>query len=141
MKILVDTSVWIDFFNKSGSSDAEILSRLIDSGAGICLCPIIYQEILQGIKDDNIFNDVKSILSSYPMLNTDILKITDLSINLYRTLRKQGITIRKSVDVLIAAYAVSENAYLLHKDRDFAQISASSGLKIYKYDKEIELKN
>ena len=130
--ILVDTSVWIDFFNiKTTSPESEKLQKIIESHDAICICPIIYQEILQGIRDDKIFEEIKSLLSDYNMINIDIIEVTNYAVNLYRVLRKRGITIRKPVDCLIASYAILGDLYLLHKDRDFTEIAKVYKLKIW----------
>jgi predicted nucleic acid-binding protein len=130
--VLVDTSVWVDFFNGADDSkEAKILHFLIDDNYDICICPTIYQEILQGIKDDKVFVEIKDILNSFRLLDTEIMNITCHSIELYRSLRKKGITIRKSNDCLIASYAILNNVPVFHKDRDFDQISLGSKLKIF----------
>ena len=66
------------------------------------------------------------------MKNIDILSATDYAVDLCRHLRKKGITIKKSVDCLIASYAILTDMYLLHSDKDFEQIAGESRLKIYK---------
>ena len=133
--ILVDTTVWIDFFNKKDNSkQADILIQIIEKGEyTICICPIIYQEILQGIKEDNTFEEIKDILKNILMINTPILTVADYAIDLYRSLRKKGITIRKPYDCMIASYAILENTYLLHNDSDFMQMGNNTKLKIYPY--------
>ena len=119
--VLVDTSVWIDFFNSSKSSpESEILRQLIVNESSIFLCPIVYQEILQGIRDDRAFKHIKEMLLDFDMLDFAWVNVTNQAIDIYRTLRKKGITIRKSNDCLIAAYAILADVQLLHKDRDFA---------------------
>ena len=129
--ILVDTSVWIDFFNeRTTSPKSEILQRSINSNDIIYICPTIYQEILQGIRNDNTFEDIKNILQDFNMLKFNIMNLTNLAIEIYRKLRKTGITIRKSNDCLIAAYAILGDLYLLHKDRDFEEISNQFNLKL-----------
>lgn len=133
--VLVDTSVWIDFFNgPDDSKEAEILKILINENFDICICPMIYQEILQGIRDDRVFEDIKNIINNFRMLNTEIMHVTDHSIVLYRSLRKKGVTIRKSNDCMIASYAIVNNIPIYHKDRDFEQISSGSKLKIFNID-------
>jgi len=137
MNIIVDTSVWIDSFNpKIETHEKYELVKLIQNNNPIYLCPVIYQEILQGIKEDKIFERIKFILQQYRMIDIDLLYITNHAIDLYRHLRKKGITIRKSIDCLIASYAITTNMYLLHNDSDFTQIAAESKLKIYKIDKK-----
>jgi len=131
--VLVDTSVWIDFFNANTTSPtSEILQKLIENNDVIYICPTIYQEILQGIRNDNTFEDVKNILQDFNMLNFDIMNVTDTAIEIYRRLRKSGITIRKSNDCLIASYALLGDLYLLQKDRDFEEITKGIELKIMK---------
>jgi predicted nucleic acid-binding protein len=132
--VLVDTSVWIDLFNGAeDSAEAGMLQLLIDENYDICICPMIYQEIMQGIKDDKVFEDIKGILNSFRLLDSEIMIVTDHSIEMYRTLRKKGITIRKSYDCLIASYAILNNVPVFHKDRDFDQISSGCKLKIFEF--------
>ena len=133
MSLIVDTSVWIDTFNpRKQTPEKSLLIKLLQNEYPICICPIIYQEILQGIKEDKYFNEIKIILQQYRMIDIDIITITNYAIDLYRHLRKKGITIRKSVDCLIASYAIIADMHLLHNDSDFTQIAGESKLKIYK---------
>ena len=132
--ILVDTTIWIDFFReKEKSKQADVLQKLIEEENNICICPIIYQEILQGIRNDKTFSEVKMILQNAIMINIPIMTVTDYAINLYRSLRKKGITVRKPYDCLIASYAILENLFLLHNDSDFKQMENNCKLKIYRY--------
>jgi predicted nucleic acid-binding protein len=135
MNLIVDSSVWIDSFNpKRNTPEKEILKQIILNDYPIYLCPIIYQEVLQGIKEDKIFEEIKHILQQYKMININLMEVTNYAIHLYRHLRKKGITIRKSVDCLIASYAILGDMYLLHNDSDFTQIAKGSKLKIYEID-------
>ncbi len=135
MSIIVDTSVWIDSFNpKIKTPEKEELIKLIQNDNPIYLCPVIYQEILQGIREDKTFDRIKFILQQYKMIDIDLMYITNHAIDLYRNLRKKGITIRKSIDCLIASYAIIADMYLLHNDNDFTQIANESKLKIYKVE-------
>ena len=132
MSIIVDTSVWIDSFNpKIKTPEKEELVKLIQNDNPIYLCPVIYQEILQGIREDKTFERIKFILQQYRMINIDLIYITNHAIDLYRHLRKKGKTIRKSIDCLIASYAIITDMYLLHNDSDFTQIASESKLKIF----------
>jgi predicted nucleic acid-binding protein len=132
--VLVDTSVWIDFFNENmASPTSEMLRKLIEGNEVVYLCPPIYQEILQGIRNDSTFENVKNILQNFNMLHFDIMNVTDLAIDIYRKLRKTGITIRKSNDCLIASYALLGDLYLLHTDRDFEEMTKGISLKTLKF--------
>ena len=130
--LIVDSSVWIDGFNpKINTPEKEILKQLILNDYPIYLCPIIYQEILQGIREEKVFAQIKTVLQQYRMLDLEIMHVTNHAVDLYRHLRKKGITIRKSVDCLIASYAIIANMHILHSDNDFTQIAKESKLKIY----------
>jgi predicted nucleic acid-binding protein len=132
MSIIVDTSVWIDSFNpKIKTPEKEALVLLIQNDSPIYLCPVIYQEILQGIKDDKAFKRIKFSLQQYRMIDIDLMYVTNHAVDLYRHLRKKGITIRKTIDCLIASYAIITDMYLLHNDSDFTQIACESNLKIF----------
>jgi predicted nucleic acid-binding protein len=129
--IIVDTSVWIDFFNKKNiSPETVILKKLIEDNKQFYICPVIYQEVLQGIRDNNLFEKIKKILLKHNMVDIDIIEATNKAVDIYRTLRKKGITIRKSMDCLIASYAIIGKMYLLHKDSDFTGIAKEFKLKI-----------
>ena len=136
--ILVDTSVWIDFFNSAKSKEAKILQELIENEDDIYLCPVIYQEILQGIVKDAEFNEIKDILKNFNILDNDAMIVADHAVDLYRNMRKKGITVRKSADCVISSYAILGNIPIFHKDRDFTQISKYTKLRIYEHKRKSE---
>jgi len=127
--ILIDTSVWIDYFaGRDELSHVQLLERLIKNNADLALCGIVLTEILQGISDDKQHQLVKDHLK--PLLRLEIVERVWLSAaELYRQLRKKGITIRKTNDCVIAATALHYNCCLLHADRDFAAIQKHFPLK------------
>lgn len=125
--IIIDTSVWIDFFNGSETQNVKIFTEYLENNFPIYICPIIIQEILQGIKSDKEFNQVKDYLFALTVLNDDAIETAIGAINIYRKLRQKGITIRKSNDCIIAYYAIKYSLKILHNDRDFDNI-----LKYYK---------
>lgn len=125
--VLVDTTVWIDALNGKSTWQVALLEQLIDVD-NVVLCPVIVQEILQGIRLDHDFNKVKENLSGFNVLLLDPVKAAVDAASLYRKIRKQGVTIRKSNDCLIATYAIAHRIYLLHNDADFTKISQYSDL-------------
>ena len=133
MKVLVDTSVWIDSFNGKKNKGTTTLSNLIEKDIAVVTCPIIIQEILQGIKHDNDYKLVNENLSGFEMLQLDPLKASIGAASLYRALRKKGITIRKSNDCLIAFFCIYHKIPILHNDKDFDKISRFTALKIFKH--------
>jgi len=129
-KVLVDTSVWIDALNGKATWQTKLLGQLITEDAPVVICPTIMQEILQGIKEDKDFHAVKENLSGFELLDVDPVEAAIGAASLYRNIRKQGITIRKSNDCLIAFYAIFCKATLLHNDADFDRIAQCTTLKI-----------
>jgi len=119
---LVDTTVWIDIFSGRKTAQVAMLESLIDKREDICLCGVILTEVLQGIRNDKEYKKTKSVLSDlifFPMTYETFL----LAANIYRTLRVKGVTIRNSVDCMIAAVCIENNVRLLHNDRDFDLIA------------------
>ena len=130
--IIFDSSVWIDHFNRKETPQSLFLSKLLLNKQRVCITPIIAQEILQGIKSDNLFDVCEMVLSGQYLLAMDAWEAVIQSANLYRLLRKKGVTIRKANDCLIAAYALHFKVELCHNDSDFDLIAANFPLKIWK---------
>jgi predicted nucleic acid-binding protein len=129
--ILVDTSVWIDFFAGRDSSHVVMLEQRIHENEDLALCGIILTEILQGIADDATHRRVRRYLGPLlmlPMPDTVFVRAADI----YRKLRKSGITIRKSNDCIIAATALEHHGQLLHNDKDFTPIAKHFPLRVVK---------
>lgn len=116
--IIVDSSVWIDYFNGVITSQTNTLDDLL-SRQPIAIGDLILTEVLQGFRDDKDYEIALQLLQSlhcHEMVNKTLaLKAAQN----YRTLRKQGITIRKTIDVFIATFCIENNCHLLHSDKDF----------------------
>ena len=128
---LVDTSVWIDFFGGRDLPHVATLERFILDNQDLALCGIILTEILQGIADDTTYRRVRRYLGPLimlPMPEAVFVRAADI----YRKLRKQGITMRKTNDCIIAATALEHQCQLLHKDKDFAPMAKHYPLKVVK---------
>lgn len=130
--IVVDTSIWVEAFSNQATPHVEVLSEMILNRREIFLTPTILQETLQGIRNDDDFERLKYRFGGFPLLLPDAEEMAIQSATLYRQLRKKGVTIRKSNDCLIAAYAIHHGAEVFHNDRDFDLISQHSSLKIFK---------
>jgi len=128
--VLVDTSVWIDFFNGTASPHADALAGFIESKVSVFIVPVILQELLQGFQSDRDFETARDLLLAYPIIETDLVEAAIGAAMLYRTVRKHGITIRKSNDCLIAWYAIRAGLPILHKDRDFDALSGVTRLRV-----------
>lgn len=130
--ILIDTSAFIEFLNKTGSPFDREIESLISNNEDIAIADIVLTEVLQGIKDDKEYTEVKKSLLSFPVYS---LKNVDSYIavaELYRKCRKKGLTIRNTIDLLIAQIALENDLILLHNDRDFNTLSKVCHLKIHK---------
>jgi len=127
---LVDTTVWIDIFSGRNTAQVAMLESFIDKREDICLCGVILTEVLQGIRNDKEYKKTKSVLSDlifFPMTYETFL----LAANIYRTLRVKGVTIRNSVDCMIASVCIENNVRLLHNDRDFDLIAQHFDLQVF----------
>lgn len=127
--MLVDTSVWIDFFAARNTAQVALLESTIDQRVDLCLCGVILTEVLQGIRDDKQYMQTESVLSNLIYLPMDQSTFL-LAANIYRTIRSRGLTIRNSVDCMIAAVCIEHKADLLHNDRDFDYIADVFGLQV-----------
>jgi predicted nucleic acid-binding protein len=128
---IVDTSIWVNYYNSVKDENSELVNSLIDSDEIIVL-PVILQEILQGIKEDKVFVLTKELLLSYHYLKIDPVYSAIRAAELYRFLRQKGVTIRKPNDCLIAAICIDNKIPLFHNDKDFDNIAKHTSLKIYK---------
>ena len=116
--IVVDSSVWIDYFNGRDTPQTKQLDSLLGIEP-IAIGDIILTEVLQGFRQDKDFKTAKGLLSSLTMFEFLGESMALKSADNYRQLRKQEITIRKTVDVIIASYCIEYNLPLLFSDRDF----------------------
>jgi predicted nucleic acid-binding protein len=98
----------------------------------IFICSTIYMEVLRGIRDDKVFSNIKETLLNFGILDIDMMTVTNMAIDIYRSLRKKGITIRKQNDCLIASYAILNDIPVFHKDRDFELIEKETKMNTYK---------
>lgn len=130
--ILVDTSVWIDFFKASGTKYHLTLHYLIEQEEDISLADIILTEILQGIREDRKFRQTEKYLLEFPIYSLKDFNSYVKAAHIYRACRKIGLTIRRPIDCIIARIALENGLFLFHNDRDFDTIAkVIKGLKVY----------
>ena len=129
MMVLIDTTVWIDLFAGRELPHVAVLESLIKKREDICICGIILTEVLQGIRDIKEFRKTQELFNFMiflPMPYSVFLGAAEI----YRNLRRNGITIRNSVDCMIASVAIENDIMLLHNDRDFKPIESDFNLKV-----------
>lgn len=129
--VIVDTTVWVDFFAGRNTPQVRALEQLLLEGEDICICGVILTEVLQGIRDDSHYSKTLSRFDVFLFLRMSRPTFVKAA-ELYRTLRRHGVTIRKAVDCMIAAVAIEHNIRLLHNDKDFDPIEKFCGLKVVK---------
>jgi predicted nucleic acid-binding protein len=125
----VDSSVWIDYFNGKPTWQTDFLDKKL-SRELLAVGDLILVEVLQGFRSDSDYHTAKSFLGTLVFHQMGGYEIAVQSSLIYRALRKKGITIRKTIDVVIATYCIYKGLILLHGDRDFDPISAHFPLKI-----------
>ena len=126
--IVVDTSVWIDYFNGGETPETRRLDALLGQNT-LATGDLILTEVLQGFRHDKDYKTAKKLLTSltvYSMLGAEFaIKCADN----FRALRKQGITIRKTADVIIATFCIENGNPLLFSDKDFVPFVKHLGLR------------
>ena len=126
--ILVDSSVWIDFFNGTACAETDKLNEILGLEE-VVIGDLILAEVLQGFRSDTDYKAAKNVLTSltvYDLLGKDMAV---KSANNFRKLRKKGITIRKTADVIIATYCIENKMPLLFTDKDFVPFVDNLRLK------------
>lgn len=129
--IVVDTSVWIAVLNDEETETAKRCVELVEDGAPICLTDIVLTEILQGLRSDREASLVEKHLRHFPILRLETLEDFTLAASLYRQARRAGVTIRKTLDCLIAAPCVRTGSPILHADADFDLLSTCTPLEVF----------
>jgi predicted nucleic acid-binding protein len=132
--IVVDTSVWIDVFNDVAAPRAQQCVKLIEAGEPVALTDVILTEVLQGLRSEQEAGLVERHLRAFPILRLEGLEDFVLAAQLYRCARQAGVTIRKTLDCLIAAPCVRSGAPLLHADADFDRLATCTSLRIWPPD-------
>ncbi len=127
---LYDSSVWVEYrkgitSNRTNSLRNDLIANRVH------ICPVIIQEVLQCIRLDKDFQNLKTSFADLAVLKWDATVAAISAASLYRQLRQKDVTIRKPNDCLIAAFALHFDVELCHNDRDFDQIAAHTNLKIW----------
>lgn len=131
--IVVDTSVWIDFFNGRDEAHVDQLATMIDADTGIALTDVILTEVLQGIRDETQVGLVDERLCAFDVLRLETLDDFRRAALLYRTARRRGVTIRRTIDCLIASVCVREQLPIMHNDADFDRLAEHTELTVHRY--------
>jgi len=127
--ILVDSSVWIDYFRNAESKAAKKLHETMLANGDIAIVPVILTEVLMGFREDRAFRSARHVLLKVPQLPVT----NDTHIRaavLFRSLQKRGITVRGAIDCIIAQTCLETSSELITLDTDFSAIAKVTALKV-----------
>ncbi|MBV8841925.1 MAG: PIN domain nuclease [Bryobacterales bacterium] len=127
--ILVDSSVWIDYFNGAITDKTDKLDRLL-AAEQLLIGDLIVTEVLQGFVSDSDFNRARELLKPVPIVSLGGEEIAVEAAKNFRKLRRLGITVRKTIDTIIATQCIHMGYELLHDDRDFDPFVKYLGLRV-----------
>src|SRR3990172_8756513 len=127
--LVVDSTVWIDYFNGVENSYTDYLHQIADK-TPILIGDLILAEVLQGFRDDADFDKARRALGKYTQVEMVNLELALQSARNYRMLRRKGVTVRKTIDSFIATYCIENVRDLLHNDSDFDGYEKHLGLKV-----------
>ncbi len=127
--ILVDSSVWIDYFRSADTPQVALLDSFLGR-TPLAVGDLIAAEVLQGVRDEREFRLVKKTLDAFDHIDLAGYDLAVKASENYRLLRAMGITIRKTIDTLIATRCIENGLTLLHADRDFLPFAQHLGLKL-----------
>ena len=132
--LVVDSSVWIDFFNGAPSPARATLRRLLGDGDTEIVVPdLVLFEVLRGFRDERHYLQAESLMLTLTVESTGGAALALKAAQHYRSLRAAGITVRSAVDVLVATFCIDRGYSLLHADRDFDAFEASRGLRAWRH--------
>jgi predicted nucleic acid-binding protein len=130
MKVLVDTSVWVDFLNGYASAEADALAELLHGEDDICTCGLIVTEVFQGLRKDETRAKIVELFREATFLEPSGFDLYLRAAELFRSLRRKGRTVRSAADCIIAAIAEDAGCHLLSKDRDMHLIVDSGEARL-----------
>lgn len=131
--ILVDSSVWIDFFRGTTTPQVERLDSLLGS-TRLAVGDLIMAEVLQGVRDERQFNLVRRTLEDFTLVELAGKQIAIQAAKNFRIVRGLGFTVRKTIDTIIATHCIERGFELLHSDQDFDAFALHLGLKVVRWE-------
>lgn len=127
--VIVDTSAWIEYFRGGLPDVVAKVDRCLDHDL-VGIGDLVYCEVMQGIRSSREQSEVSPLLLSLPQFDMVGFNIAEKSAANYRLLRSKGVTVRKTIDVLIGTFCVEHGFQVLHNDSDFDLMAKHIGLKM-----------
>jgi len=125
VRVLVDSSAWIEFLNGHASPERDAVRTLIEGDDDVCTCGVVVAEVLQGIRSERSRREVEDLFGQMTLLEAPGLAPYVRAASLYRSLRRRGVTVRSTIDCLVAILAEEHGCALLARDRDLSAILGS----------------
>ena len=129
--IFVDTSAWIDYFNNVNANHTDNIDRLLQS-TRMVTGDLVISELLRGFRDEKDYREARRLMDTLEYRDMVGFDIAIESAENYRFLRKKGLTIRKTIDSIIATFCIANDFELIHNDSDFDPFEEHLGLKVYR---------
>jgi hypothetical protein len=131
--LVVDSSVWIDFFRGAPAPQADLLAELLEHGEVRLVVPdLVLFEVLRGFRLEREVRTARSLLETLSIEAAVDPDLADEAVDHYRSLRSHGYTIASSIDVLVATFCIDRDYALLHRDRDFDAFEQHRGLRVWR---------
>jgi predicted nucleic acid-binding protein len=132
--LVVDSSVWIDFFNDAEHPAVDLLASLLEHGEVRIVVPdVVLFEVLRGFRREHSLRQARQLMETLDVQHTGGHGLALAATEHYRSLRAQGITIRSSIDVWVASFCIENDFALLHRDRDFEAFEELRGLRGWRH--------
>ncbi len=132
--LVVDSSVWIDFFNGADAPATQVLSQLLDHGEVRLVVPdLVLFEVLRGFRLERELRTARQLMQGLEVETSLDPELAVAAAEHYRQLRSRGHTVRSAVDVLVAAFCIERDYALLHDDRDFDAFEVHRGLRVWRH--------
>jgi len=132
--LVVDSSVWIDFFNGHDEPAAELLAQLLDHGEVRIVVPdLVLFEVLRGFRHERDLRTARQLMQGLAVESSLDPELAVVAAEHYRQLRGRGHTVRSAIDVLVAVFCIEHDYALLHDDRDFDAFELHRGLRVWRH--------
>ena len=132
--LVVDSSVWIDFFANRQRPVVELLSHLLDHGEVRIVVPdLVLFEVLRGFRHERDHRQARQLMETLHIETTGGVALAHAATQHYRSLRAQGITVASAIDVLLASFCIENDYALLHRDGDFVYFETLRGLRVWRH--------
>ena len=132
--VVVDSSVWIDFFNGARTRTGDRLKELLAGGETTLVVPdLVLYEVLRGFRDERDYLQARALMQTLDVESTVDPALAVRAATHYRSLRAVGVTVRSAIDVLIAAFCIEHDQALLHRDADFTAFERVRGLRVWRH--------